>query len=652
MLIKLLNMPFGALTAPSIALTQLQGVVRQMFGGGVKVDIHYVNIDFAKHLGSVELYGYPLSPMGFMTGIGDMFFRKAAFPDAPDNLDEYLSRFYYEEGPHAGRIREFMREEGAETSVFIDRIIRKYSLLNADLVGCTALFAQTTASIAILRRIKELAPETVTAIGGPCMEGVPGQEFAGQVGCLDFVFSGSSLKSFPQVVDNILQEREAECHAVNGVFSKHNSAAWQVPGVRGGLVKIVGDETDINENIEMDYGPFLDAFEQAFPGDDMSPILFFETSRGCWWGAKKPCSFCGLNGLRKCYRAKTPERAAACIESMFGYYPRSRCFVAVDTIMPRNYVREVFPKIDPPGDATIKYEMRPDLDEKDIATLCRAGVRAVQPGIESLSTRSLQLMRKGLSAFTNISFLKAGAMHPLTIEWNLLVFPPGEPDAAYDKYEQTMPLLTHLPPPIAAYPIMFTRHSVYVERPEQYGLRLRPQDFYRLTYPFGDESVGRMAFHFVNDNEDVDHINDRLDRLNATIRYWRQRWSNADNLKPAMLFWEPDCSEPTVYDSRNGSVSKHRPGELSRKILDFLDGPRSPGNIKQKFRSISASDIDRELNSLSSKGLVFEEDGCFMSLVLNGPGVRCRGPEADEGRVILSERKVTSHCRNNEGGSV
>ena len=39
--------------------------------------------------------------------------------------------------------------------------------------------------------------------------------------------------------------------------------------------------------------------------------LSAESSRGCWWGAKSHCTFCGLNGGTMAFRAKSAERFAA-----------------------------------------------------------------------------------------------------------------------------------------------------------------------------------------------------------------------------------------------------------------------------------------------------------------------------------------------------
>ena len=85
--------------------------------------------------------------------------------------------------------------------------------------------------------------------------------------------------------------------------------------------------------------------------------------------------------------------------------------------MPADYPREVFPRLNAPNGLAIRYEVRPDLSGPELGVLSRAGVRRVQPGIESLSTDTLRRMRKGLTAFGNIRFLLACAASGVTPEW-------------------------------------------------------------------------------------------------------------------------------------------------------------------------------------------------------------------------------------------
>jgi ribosomal peptide maturation radical SAM protein 1 len=614
MKLKLLNMPFALPAAPSLALTQLERVVRDRFAEKVSVEIVYANMDFALQLGDLSQYLIPQSSAGFMAGVGDWFFRQAAFPESPDNTDAYLARFFHDQTPGTLRIREFLLTRRAEASAFIERTMDAYHLLDADLVGCTALFAQTTASLAILRRLKALKPSIITVIGGACCEGSAGQELATQAEGVDFVFSGPGLVSFPRLVENILAGHDGRCQAINGVFTKRNRHAWRIPGRQDGPVDILGDDLDINTEIPLEYEGFLDRFEAAFAGQCLRPVLYFETSRGCLRAQHHPCSFCGLNGLNRHYRAMLPEVARRQIERLFRYHPRAMCYVAVDNLMPAAYVNEVFQALETPADAVIKYEVRPDLDDAGIATLCRAGVRVVQPGIESLSTRSLKLMRKGLTAFSNLAFLKRCARHPLEIEWNLLVFSPGETVETYAAYLRLIPLLAHLPPPTGAYPVMYARYSRYFEDPARFGLRLRPQDFYGMTYPFPPESVERLAFLFVDEHADTGTIDDWLDRLNGAVQLWRTRWFNTDGQEEARLCFAEEAGAPAIYDSRSGTEVTYRISGLCEELLAVLEMPTGPEDLKARFGNGPV--LDHELAFLREKGFVFEEDGRLLSLVV------------------------------------
>ena len=55
-----------------------------------------------------------------------------------------------------------------------------------------------------------------------------------------------------------------------------------------------------------DYYQLLAELGQTAQGLDR--ILLYEGSRGCWWGEKHHCTFCGLNAQSMKFRAKTPEQ--------------------------------------------------------------------------------------------------------------------------------------------------------------------------------------------------------------------------------------------------------------------------------------------------------------------------------------------------------
>ena len=97
--IALINMPFGALNLPAFGCVRLEQILKKTFGDKVRVDTHYLNMDFARHLGDLSLYNSFISEYGFMTDVGDWLFRKSAFPESRDNAKEYFERYYGDATP-------------------------------------------------------------------------------------------------------------------------------------------------------------------------------------------------------------------------------------------------------------------------------------------------------------------------------------------------------------------------------------------------------------------------------------------------------------------------------------------------------------------------------------------------------------------------
>jgi len=409
---------------------------------------------------------------------------------------------------------------------------------------------------------------------------------------MNYIFSGPGLVSFPRFVTNCLEDNMPACD------------------------NIIGEDLDINSNLVLDYSPFLDAFEAAFPDGQLQPRLLFETSRGCWWGERATCAFCGLNGPSICFRAMKPEIARNHIESLLEYGSRCDFFASVDNIMPREYLAEVFPHVRMPPSHKMQYEIRADLADDEIDTLCKAGVTLVQPGIESLSTATLKLMRKGTTAFSNISFLKACARHPISMVWSLLLFTPGEDENTYEKYLLDIPKLAHLHPPYAAYPVEFVRYAHYFESPEAHGLDLRPEPFYSLIYPYDDESITHLAYKFCDANADTEKMRHWLGTLNDRIESWRTRWLNTDNRLQARLCLLEENGQSVVYDSRSGEAIEHTLSANTEKVLRILEEPLGPEDVAGKLRDVPDLDAAGELAYLNERNLLFEEGGRYLSLVI------------------------------------
>jgi len=615
--ISLVNMPFASLAMPSIGLTQLKSVVKKTFGDQVEVDIHYINHDFSRYVG-IDLYQFvAISGEAHNTGLGDWFFRQAAFPHLEDNMDNYFRRYYPLHNEEHRMYKQVVQEKRLRLDQLLDSLITKYSLDRANIVGFTSMFTQNVACLAMARKIKTRNPNVITIMGGANCESPMGEEIAKNVDFIDFVFSGPGLLSLPQFIENCLNQEPEKCHTVNGVFSRANCTAPKPHAILGKAAQVneVGDELDIDNLIELNYEPFLNTLDRNFPNKEVSPIILFETSRGCWWGEKAHCTFCGLNGASMAYRSMSPDNAIKQFQSVFTYFPRSMRFQCVDNIMPKSYVKQVLPFIETPPGTTIFYEVKADLSEEDLQILSRAGVKAIQPGIESLATSTLKLMKKGTSAFQNIAFLMNCVMYDIFPEWNLLVGFPGEREEVYKKYLRDIPLLTHLPPPNGVFPVRFDRYSPYFTQAKQYELDLHPVDYYKLTYPFSEVSLANLAYYFSDSNINAEYFTVMvkwIGKIRELFGLWEERWKGKD--RPS-LFFKQKGKNSVIYDSRSEKAVEHTIGEVGTNILALLNKPKRVNDLTSELRLATHPDIMRELALLQDKGLIFEEGEKYVSLV-------------------------------------
>lgn len=610
--VQLINMPFAILDLPSIALTQLKSVAESVLGDQVSVEVSYLNHDFAKYIG-VELYGAAVSSGdGNITGIGDWLFRQAAFPETEDNSNKYFKRYYNRNDERTNNTKMLVSQIRKGLENHFDQMIRKYKLDQVDIIGFTSMFDQTVSSLALARMVKKRNPHVITLMGGANCEFPMGQELVKNIPHLDFVFSGPSLKSFPQFLQYLLAEQPNKCHSIPGVFSKKNCALTPL-----GCGGTIGAELPIDVDVKLDYESYLQAVNDNFKGK-VAPTLLFETSRGCWWGEKSHCTFCGLNGTTMAYRSMDSGKAITLINDLFKYADRCKAIEAVDNILPKHYVKDVFSKVKAPQGMTIMYEVKADLRAEELEILSNAGVRVIQPGIESLATSTLKLMGKGVSAFSNISFLKNCISYDISPGWNLLIGFPGEEESVFKKYLDDLPLLTHLSPPSGVAPVRFDRYSPYYVKAKEYNLKLEPLDYYQLIYPLGKEQIANLAYFFNDSNLQAPYylaMARWIDRLRKQIATWCGRWYDDNGRNRPRLFLKANSPQSVIYDSRPGKPVEHRLSELGSKILENLNRARSLEDLAAILRLSAEAKVESEIAELQDRGLIFQEGGKYLSLI-------------------------------------
>ena len=484
--VVLVSMPFAPITHPSLALGCLAGALRQ--AGILTRSLHF-SLDFAETIG-LKSYHHINFAYSFHS---EWVFSRAAFPGMKRDDDGFFQVCpVYQPSSNSFLSREEISKVRDAADGFINRCVDKVLALNPKIVGCSLSFFQTCASLALLRRIREAAPGVATVIGGPNCEGVMGGELHRSFPWVDYVFSGEADESFPDFCRAFLRgEKIGGGRGWNlpEVLTPHDrpsDGTFREPG-RG----TVGDLSNLPIPFFDDY---FEALGKSGVQDNIIPGLLLEASRGCWLGAKNPCFFCGLNGLSRKQRAKSPDRAYREIIELAKRHGVTSIEMT-DNIIDPAHIEQLLPRFEGSG-VSFMYEAPATLSREQMRRLADAGVCRMQAGIEQLHDESLAALGKKNRVFHNIRFLKWAREYGIDVAWNCLYGFPGEKDDWHGEAADLVPLLTHLQAPSGGVPIRFDRFSPYFNERDRYGLTLRPIRAYYHIYPLDEEAMSRFAYFF------------------------------------------------------------------------------------------------------------------------------------------------------------
>src|SRR3712207_5823960 len=121
-----------------------------------------------------------------------------------------------------------------------------------------------------------------------------------------------------------------------------------------------------------DYDDYFAQFGASTLPTVETPTLAIETSRGCWWGQKHHCTFCGLNGQGMQYRSKSSQRALDELDSLTGRYGVRKVY-AVDNILDLKYFDTVLVELaGRPRPPRLFYETKANLTKDQLRLLARA----------------------------------------------------------------------------------------------------------------------------------------------------------------------------------------------------------------------------------------------------------------------------------------
>ncbi|WP_338864534.1 RiPP maturation radical SAM C-methyltransferase [Myxococcus stipitatus] len=620
--------PFLPEHQPALGVSTLIGVLKR---SGISSDVSYLNVQFMRQIGW-ELYyylSYATPPeilageMAFLPAspdllLGEMVFAPALWGDAASNWEEYADRLTpllevkqhtsgataggarREQALHWGRARELIRALREDSPRIVKQWAQEILKGNPRVIGFTSTFQQSVASLALAKELRRLRPreELTLIMGGANCEADMGKALSDNFPFMDHVVSGEGEGVILELVKSVLEGK-------GGRPQPRYVAAPQIE--------------------DMDSLPMPD-FDHYFAAIKDMPMakranLTAESSRGCWWGAKAHCTFCGLNGSGLAYRSKDAGRFVQELRTLAGRYGFN-FFMMADNILDLKYIKSVFPALIEQGDEiTMFYETKSNLRKEQLELMVAGGVTELQPGIESLSTPILELMDKGTTRLQNIQLIKWCEEFDINVNWNILFGFPGETPQEYEEMAQLMPSLVHLPPPGGCGRIRMDRFAPYWKTPEKYKLKnVRQKWAYDYVYAaLPAEERRRIAYYFDYDLDgDIDpsvYLQDTLKRTEE----WRDGYSRGVTLE----LKTGTGVAAYVLDTRGG-VSRETvvtPEEVQvLKALDSIQSPRavlSKVNETREGAPLPEADFDAMLARFLERQWVIREGARHLSLVLD-----------------------------------
>jgi ribosomal peptide maturation radical SAM protein 1 len=600
--VALVSMPFAYLDTPSIGLSLLRG---SLADSRVEVSIHYATLDFGRRVGR-EVYEAVATQPGMSFLAGEWLFAMQLL-DAAERPDDAVYLGAIERGELGSPARHDLRRFFAQLAAarahvepFLEDWCERLLALKPAIVGFTSVFQQHLSSLALARRLKQRAPDIVTVLGGPACDDTLGVRTAREFPWLDAVVYGEADELFPQFVERALAGEDLS--ALAGVYTHAKARATEIAPGSCASTQPIADM----ERLPMPrYEDFLEQLRETGFAGELRPELLLETSRGCWWGEKHHCVFCGLNDVTMGYRHKSAARVLGELDYLQALAPEAR-ITGTDAIFNMRYFADLIPALaersQPPE---IYFETKANIRDEHVRGFHAAGVRTIQPGIESFVTSVLRRMDKGVTAAQNVRLLRTCEEHGVLPAWNHLWGLPGEEPADYAVAAEQIPLLAHLQPPEWMGPIAILRFSPLQIDPRRFGIAsLRHARVYDFVYPqLSHAAKEDLAYYFdplLNAPADVEAYTRPLaDAISA----WRE--SNYGSI----LFWREADAVVTVWDTRPVACQPliELRGAERAAFHAFHDPTARERALEQLAAEHGAAEALEAVEALEALGLLFAD---------------------------------------------
>ena len=510
--------------------------------------------------------------------VGEWIWTKAAFGDEVESdRDEYFEtyeRVFRAICNRAGcTIDDIRRIRNVSAPAFIDFCVEAVDWSRFGLIGFSVVFQQLLASMALAKALKKRYPDIAIIMGGAGFEDDIADEVIRNCPQVDYVHCGDAELSFPEMVGRLY--RSEPMHGLRGILYRDGVdviSAGRAPNF-----------SDMNSTPVPDFDEYFYARKEGGYDDyeeAREVLLPIETARGCWWGMKNHCTFCGLNRSGMEFRAKDAENVIEQLEALSRRYGICH-FNAIDNILAPEYVDKLFGRLSQANtDIRIHYEIRPSISRTQLKEMRRGGLFSVQPGVESLSTHILKIMRKHTTGMRNLELIKWCTYYGIHNFYNILVRFPGETAEDYRLQCDVISTIPHLQPPYAIVKARADRGSPMFFDPESQSIaRLRPAACYEYIFPKTRFNLDRVSYYFDHDMENTvaDH---EYDEIFSLVADWQESWQKA---RRPYLRYRKSWSSIVIDDGRNGHAHASTYADGPAALYEYCADARTPGDLASRF---------------------------------------------------------------------
>lgn len=602
--ILLINMPFSSIIRPPVGLEILKNIAIEK---GHQCDVMNLNIRFAHMMGSdfYELVaGYDSTDL-----IGEWIFSQNVFEKSTKEETEDFVKYITSKPRtmiHSWREKErliSLLNAGTEkTKIFLQDIMKNVDFSNYQVVGFTSSFQQTMASMALIKQIKRTYPNQLVIMGGANCFGEMGVELIKTFKEIDAVCIGEGENAFINLLDNFSSFMESPNEVIIEGFSTKKGYKYDTK------------KYNLNNNSIPDYDSYFRDLKKYFPDKLTETIILYESSRGCWWGQKHQCVFCGLNANSISYNSKTNDKVYKEMNQLIKKYSKyTNTLFFTDNIMSMNYFNTILPKLKQDKIlANLFMEVKSNLNEKQICLLKEAGITKIQPGIESLSSNSLSLMNKGVDLLHNLRLLRLCKEYGIVPFWNIIFGFSGESSNDIKDQINIMKKITHLNPPVAVSKIRLDRFSPYFNNPKKYNIQIKgPIKSYKYIYRNKEININELAYYF-DFNNDAEYTDKIIKEFVSQFQEWKEHYSKTD-----LFMYQRNNDKIICAIGKSNFIYKLN--VIQERIIEYARNIISIENLIKKInKEINTSDdqVLLEIQELEMLGFLVKEKNKLLSIVL------------------------------------